>query len=176
MNTKWKSTVEVELTTDPPPSYNVGDRVMYRDDPDNVWTVLAINQGVSCWWARASQHSVNQSFPAGVFSLDPRKKAKAPSPLIERVPVKPIEQPKISVEKKPPDRIADLLAEATDVDQCWTIAKMAGADVESLRTKIGHLSNGLQRMGLGNHLRKMWKSGQFDPTSIHWTSKGFVKT
>lgn len=76
---------EVPLTQDPPPEYTVGDRVVYRGREDNVWKINSIDQGVNCWWVRASQNSVTQCFPAAVFA----------KPVIEVHRAAPIEQPKI---------------------------------------------------------------------------------
>lgn len=175
MQKKFTTKLEFELTDDPEPDYKVGDRVVYRGDEENIWTVNHIERGMKCWWVRASQHSVSQRFPAGVFrSIEiPRKlettKDKKP---IEKHSVKPA----VEISKpKAPDRVLDLLSEAENLEQCWQIVALAGVDTQILKQKIGHLSNGLQRMGIGNHLRKMQKEGQFDPTSIIWTQKGFVK-
>lgn len=162
--------VEVELTKDEPPAYSVGHEVSYRGDPDNIWKINSLDQGVNCWWVRASQNSVTQCFPANVFHQIEQKKRK-----IETVVAKPIEKPKKPAIEKPkgPDPVAALLAEAENLDQCWEIAGLAGVDLDSMKSKHSHLSNGLQRMSIGNHLRKMWKEGQFDPSGIIWTHEGF---
>lgn len=78
---------EVPLTQDPPPEYTVGDDVAYRGKPDDIWKINAIDQGVNCWWVRASQNSTTQCFPAGVFSKR----------FIEVHRAAPIEQPRIRI-------------------------------------------------------------------------------
>jgi hypothetical protein len=114
---------------------------------------------------------VTQCFPAGSFVKVQK---------IETPTVKPVERPKIKVEKtekpKVPDEIARLMSEAEDIEHCWDIAKLAGLDVDDLKTKIGNLSNGLQRMNIGNILRRMWKSGEFDPIRVQWKKDKFVMT
>ena len=159
-----------ETTTIPAPEYSVGDRVMYRGDPENIWTIGQIKLGERCWWVWAEQNGTKQNFPAGVFTKTEAKKLKAPAPVAAKA------EP---VAKKPRkgsvgDGVASLLVEAESVEQCWVIAEMAGLDIEETRAKIGHLSNGLQRMGIGNRLRKRHKDGQFDPESIVWTPDGFM--
>lgn len=154
----------------PPPEYAVGDRVMYRGDPENVWTIGSMKPGPKCWWVWAEQHGTKQNFPAGVFTKIEAKKAKAPVQNAPKADQEQKKKRKVSVG----DPVASLLAEAADIQGCWKIAEMAGLDLEELRTKIGHLSNGLQRMGIGNRLRKRWKDGEFDPESIVWTPDGFM--
>lgn len=142
------------------PDYNVGDTVAYESNPENLWRVLNLREGLSCWWAFAEQHGTKQNFPAGVFTkieVKPRKVA---------VPVAPKPAPVKKRKDSVSDPVAALLAEAVNIDACWRIAEMAGLDIPETRAKIGHLSNGLQRMGIGNRLRKAWKEGTFDPLSI----------
>lgn len=158
-----------EQTTIAPPDYAVGDRVMYRGDPENVWTIGQIKPGLKCWWVWAEQNGTKQNFPAGVFSkIEAAKKPKASAPIAVKAESKPKRKDSVG------DGVASLLAEAQDIAACWRIAEMAGLDMEELRTKIGHLSNGLQRMGIGNRLRKMWKDGQFDPESIICLGQGLA--
>jgi len=158
-----------EQTTIAPPDYAVGDRVMYRGDPENVWTIGQIKPGLKCWWVWAEQNGTKQNFPAGVFSkIEAAKKPKASAPIAVKAESKPKRKDSVG------DGVASLLAEAESIEQCWVIARMAGLNIEETRAKIGHLSNGLQRMGIGNRLRKMHKDGQFDPESIVWTPDGFM--
>jgi hypothetical protein len=156
----------MQLTTDEPPVYNVGDSVKYRGIEDNIWKILHIEQGSACWWVRASQNSTNQSFPAGVF--EPIVKIERPKAKpIETVRAKPVEMSK----PKPFDHIGHLLAETRDMEECYQIARIAGIDLE----RINHLSPALQKMNIGNKLRKMMKDGIFDPASIVWKDGRFVK-
>jgi hypothetical protein len=67
------------------------------------------------------------------------------------------------------DPVAMLLSEAADLAACWRIAELAGLNVAEVRSKIGHLSNGLQRMGIGNRLRKL---EGFDPRRIRCNGPG----
>lgn len=159
-----------ETTTIPAPEYSVGDRVMYRGDPENIWTIGQIKLGGRCWWVWAEQNGTKQNFPAGVFTKTEVKKLKAPAPVAAKAEPVAKRPRKESVG----DSVAFLLVEAESIEQCWVIAGMAGLDIEETRAKIGHLSNGLQRMGIGNRLRKMHKDGQFDPGSIVWTPDGFM--
>lgn len=162
-------TTETQKPIVPPPEYAVGDRVMYRGDAENVWTITGMRQGESGhWWVYAEQHGTRQNFPAGVFTKVEAKKAKAPAQSAPEAEPEQKKKRKVSVG----DPVASLLAEAADIQGCWKIAEMAGLDLEELRTKIGHLSNGLQRMGIGNRLRKRWKDGEFDPESIVCTGTG----
>ena len=158
-----------EQNTIPAPDYAVGDRVMYRGDPENLWTIGSMKLGASCWWVWAEQNGTKQNFPAGVFTKTEAKKLKAPAPVAAKA--EPVAKKR---KESVGDGVASLLAEAEDVAGCWRIAEMAGLDMDELRTKIGHLSNGLQRMGIGNRLRKRHKDGQFDPESIVWTPDGFM--
>lgn len=150
-----------EVTRPEAPDFVVGDVVAYDGDPENTWRILNLREGVGCWWAFAEQHGTKQNFPAGVFSKIAGKAPKkvAPAPVVPKVVTK---KRKDSVS----DPVAALLSEADNIAACWRIAEMAGLDMVELRTKIGHLSNGLQRMGIGNRLRKSWKEGNFDPLSI----------
>ena len=155
------------MTADPAPLYTPGDSVMYQGDPENVWKVIHVERGVSCWWTRAAQNSVNQSFPANVFTRIERQsvaKIERPKPVtIEKPKPVPIDTPK-------PDRIAALLAEARGLDEVIEIARLAGIDY----TKDENKSAGLQRMYIGNLLRNKMKRGEFDPESIYWTGQGFA--
>lgn len=143
------------------PDFVAGDVVAYDGGPENTWRILNLREGVACWWAFAEQHGTKQNFPAGVFSKIVGKvpKKAAPVPAVPKVVTK---KRKDSVS----DPVAALLAEAVNIEACWRIAEMAGLDIPETRAKIGHLSNGLQRMGIGNRLRKSWKEGTFDPLSI----------
>lgn len=156
-----------EVTQLPMPDldYGVGDQVLYMGDPDNTWKVTQLRPGRVTWWAYAERNGTKQNFPAGVFTKSPIKKS-APPPVT----------PKVEVAKKKGgktvDGVAALLGEAIDIEACWRVAEMAGMDVESVKAKIGHLSNGLQRMGIGNRLRTMVKFGAFEPASIMCTGTG----
>lgn len=154
----------MELTNAPPPGYAPGDLVIYLGDPTNVWTVIGLTRGVRHWWTRAMQDGTNQEFPAGVFTRierpDRRRAAPAPAPTTPK-------------KKKTSDHITWLLAEAPDLQQVWTVPKLAGLDTEALKQKLSHLSPGLQRMGIGNALRRAAQEGIFDPSSIVWTQKGY---
>lgn len=153
-----------------PPEYEVGDTVAYRGDPENLWKVTSLQAGTHNWWAYAEQNGTKQNFPAGVFTkVDASKKRKAPAPIaVKAEPVAKKRKDSVG------DAVAGLMAEAQDITACWRIAEMAGLDIEETRTKIGHLSNGLQRMGIGNRLRKMWKDGNFDPESIICLGQGLA--
>lgn len=153
------------LTADPAPEYTPGDSVMYRGDPENVWRVIHVEKGVNCWWTRATQNSVNQSFPAGVFTRIERPQVAK----IERPPVAKVERPKAD-KPKTIDHIAALLAEARGLDDVIEIARLAGIDY----TKDENKSAGLQRMYIGNLLRSKMKRGEFDPEKIQWTGQGFA--
>ncbi len=159
--------VEHSLTADPAPEYTPGDSVMYRGDPENVWRVIHVERGVSCWWTRAAQNSVNQSFPANVFTrIERLRVAKVETPKVEKIE----KQKPVTIETPKPDRIAALLAEARGLDEVIEIARLAGIDY----TKDEARSPGLQRMYLGNLLRNKMKRGEFDPESIYWTGQGFA--
>lgn len=152
-----------------PPEYEVGNTVSYRGDPENLWKILGLKVGTQCWWAYASQNGTKQNFPAGVFTRhDAAKKSKASAPNVPKT------EPKPKKKKDVGDPVSQLLAEAEDIQGCWRIAEMAGLDMTELQTKISHLSNGLQRMGIGNRLRAKAKAGEFDAHSIVWTPEGFM--
>lgn len=142
------------------PDYVIGDRIAYESNPEDLWRVLDLREGVSCWWVFAEQHGTKQNFPAGVFTKVEAKPRKVTTPAAPKPA--PAKKRKNSVS----DPVAALLAEAVDIEACWRIAELAGLDIPETRAKIGHLSNGLQRMGIGNRLRKSWKEGAFDPLSI----------
>lgn len=96
-----------------------------------------------------------------------------PKSLLDRIPVIPEKPartptPRIAREKKEKarDPIADVLAEAKSVDEVWAIGRLAGLDQAELKAKIGHLSNGLQRMGIGNRIRTKWKHGELDAEKL----------
>lgn len=148
------------------PEFGPGDTVVYRGDPENRWVVIGIRPATGSnvgFWVMAEQGGTRQNFPYAVFTRVDKKQRKAPAPnVVKTEPVAKKQPRKDSIG----DPVAKLLAEATDIAACWRIAELAGLPIDETRGKIGHLSNGLQRMGLGNRLRKMWKDGQFDPESI----------
>jgi hypothetical protein len=116
------------------------------------------------WWACAAQNGTQQYFPAGVFT-------KYESTISKSV-VKKVIKIDMGIPKKKGarDAVTELLAEAKDTEECWQIAKMAGLNMVELHAKVAHLSNGLQRMGIGNRLR----AKNFDAKSIIRDSKGFI--
>jgi len=156
--------------------YEVGDNVIYQNNPENRWEVLSIEVGVNNVWIRAGkigtksggQYQVQKVFPYGVFTLESKKMPKVVTTIAmpEHKPRKP---------KKILDDISQLLAEARDTDEMWDLAKMAGVDINKAKDRIGHLSNGLQRMGIGNRLRVLYKKGEFNPEDIIWdVDNGFM--
>ena len=143
------------------PDYEVGDMVAYDSNPDNIWKIIGLTRGVACWWAFAEQHGTKQNFPDGAFSKIVGKAPRKTAPVVAK-PAPAVKKRKDSVG----DGVSALLSEADNIDACWRIAELAGLDIPGTREKIGHLSNGLQRMGIGNRLRKAFKAGEFDPLSI----------
>lgn len=90
--------------------------------------------------------------------------------LIDAKEYKPTFTPAMDTRPKPPkaprapkapqdigDRAATLLRECDTLDDMWAMAGREGLDVPAVKAKIGHLNPGLQRMGIGNRLRKMYK-------------------
>lgn len=74
------------------------------------------------------------------------------------------------------DPVARLLGECTSLEELWRlfegVVSIVGADcpysVEDTRTKVSHLQSGLQRMGLGNRVRTLYKKKLFNPQDWTW--------
>lgn len=145
--------------------YTIGDTVIYRGDASSLWLVLSIEDGIKHRWTRAQKigTGISKTFPYEVFELE--------SKFTPKVTITIKDKPKKEHKPKPNlDDIGALMAEARSVDECWVIAKLAGLDVDEVKSKIGHLSNGLQKMGISNRLRKLVKDGKLEPTIITWDS------
>ena len=141
------------------PDYQVGDKVCYKDQPDNVWTVLEIRPFTNHVWVLAKQNGMQQSFPSVVF-------IKAGANAKEKyIPTKDaFEKPRKKAD--PNDPITKLMRGCADIEACWVLAGRAGMDVAEAKSKIAHLSVPLQRMGITNRLRKMLKDGLFNPEDL----------
>lgn len=143
----------------PLPDYQVGDLVCYRDEPENVWTVLEIRPYTNHVWVLAKQNGMQQSFPSVVF-------IKAGTGAKERYrPSKDkFEKPRKKADLNDP--ITKLMRQCADIDACWVLAGRAGLDVAEAKSKISHLSVALQRMGITNRLRKAAKDDLFKPEDL----------
>lgn len=153
--------------------YGVGDPVSHHGDNVTTWKVEEIFYGDAIIWVRARHAGTSKVFPSQTLTL-----ANITQVLPDKASrvVKSKVKPKSHKKHSAGDAVAMLLAEAPDIAGCWKIAEMAGIDVVALSLKIGHLSNGLQKMNISNRLRKMHSAGKFDPTSIIWTAyDGFVQ-
>lgn len=78
----------------------------------------------------------------------PKPQAPAPDkPLRQKAPAKVV---------PPKDDLAFKLAQAETLDELWELAIKMGLPAD-LRQRLAHLNPGLQRMNIGNRLRKMGK-------------------
>jgi len=145
----------LEIPTIPPPDFQEGDYVILQGNREDVWIIESIRPGNKFWWVMARKNGTRQNFAAGSFTKLERCHHSAPK--------KSASPPPKAKKKTTGDPVSHLLAEAETIEQIWIIAKLAGLAIPELRAKIGHLSNGLQRMNIGHRLRE--KQG-FDPYSI----------
>lgn len=136
------------------PDYKVGDLVCYRDEPQNVWTVMEIRPYTNHVWVLAKQNGMQQSFPSVVFI-----KAGAGAKEQYKPSKDAFEKPRKKAD--PNDPITALMKPCKDLEECWKLAERAGMDVVEVKSKVAHLSTALQRMNITNRLRKMLKEELF---------------
>ena len=141
------------------PDYKVGDKVCYRDEPDNIWTVLEIRPYTNHVWVLAKQLGIQQSFPSVVFvkAADGKDEQYKPSKDAFQKPRKTTD---------PNDPITLLMNKHRDLDAAWGLAAKAGLDVADIRARVAHLSPSLIRMNITNRLRKALKDGLFNPEDL----------
>lgn len=153
-----------------PASLHVGQTVFHLGKPDAPWIVEKIN-GNFAWVVQGKGKDASRcSLPIGSLAVVPTpallERAAAASPVSGTAPKPPREKP-APAPRDVGDVIAQLLTASPDVGP-WRVLEMSncGLDVEAIRGKIGHLSAGLQRMGIGNRLRVQWKAGQFNAEAL----------
>lgn len=152
-------------TSDPLPDLQVGCMAAYCGDPDNKWKI----ENIRGQWAFATRDGAGQWFAKGVFVPVATKVKQIAKKLM--APAEPKKPKKVHCIADP---VARLLAEAESLEQLWDVAGLAGLDVPEVQAKIAHLNPGLQRMGIGNRIRALYKAGKFDPNKIVWTPDGFI--
>lgn len=138
----------------PLPEYQVGDLVCYRDQPENVWTVMEIRPYTNHVWVLAKQNGMQQSFPSVVFI-----KAGAGAKEQYKPSKDAFDKPRKKAD--PADPITKLMSGCKDLDSSYDLLARAKFDVDEVKSKISHLSVALQRMGITNRLRKALKEEQF---------------
>lgn len=138
----------------------IGQIVFHLGDPDSAWMIMDWRSPTDKSWCWCEMNGSKQWFPTAAMAVVATPKYVDPATVPARV-VEKKEKP----EKPVGDIIAQLLASGTDP---WAVLEMAkcGIDVDETRKKIGHLSNGLQRMGIGNRLRVAWKQNKFNAEAL----------
>lgn len=142
--------------------YKVGDTVQYRDEPDNKWVVTRIDDSDTTIYVHAEKKGHIKMFAAQV--LRPIKAGnKKPNSRSSGKKIQNIN-----------DDVAKLLQEADDLEEMLQLAGIVGINVEDLKNKISHLSNGLKRMNIGNRIRRLVKVGLVDVEKITKIEGKFV--
>jgi hypothetical protein len=142
--------------------HQVGDFVFHLGKADDVWRIDEFRSEKDHSYAFCSQNGSKQWLPTATLAKNPAYVA----PEAGQAPAVQVKTEKAPKKQHIGDSVAALLAEADNLDQCWVIAKIAGLDIEATKAKIGHLSNGLQRMGIGNRLRAMHKAGTINADDL----------
>lgn len=129
-----------------------GQRVRYRGE---FWYVFGVPHEGSVFvrvWDGAKDGCI-QHVPADAVE-------DAPKPAPKQVKTKAA-KPRVA---KAPDEVVFLMREADSLDAMWALAERFIPYADELRGKVGHLNPGLQRMNIGNHIRKLWRAGEITLT------------
>lgn len=169
-----------------PASLHVGQTVFHLGKPDDPWIIEKLGGGYA-WVAQGKGKDASRcQLPVGSLAVIPTpalveltesvKTGGAGSPVsgapLEKT-TRPAPAPAPARKERAPaprdvgDAIAQLLTASPEVGP-WRILELSncGLDPKEVQAKIGHLSNGLQRMGIGNRLRIAWKAGHFNPEAL----------
>ena len=164
-----KSTVEPAKPTAP---FAIGQKVYHLGRGEDAWVVQGyMHNTAECGWVWCADPAdkikgSKQFFPAGSMSAE-KTYVEEPGPVSPGTPA-----PTPPAEKRR-DSIGDSVAvlmdavRGTDLTGAWGAYDAAALQRPALdpigtRDKIKHLNPGLQRMGIGNRLRKAWKDGHID--------------
>lgn len=164
--------------TNPAGGPYIGETRFHLGNAEQAWTILEFRSPNDKSWAFCERGGAKQWFPMACMATVPTYKpepeqtrpAERITPQEAKARTKPpkAERPKIDRPRDVGDLAAQAMASGLDP---WIVYELAAKmdptlDPAATRGKIGHLSNGLQRMGLGNRLRNAINHGRVDGRAL----------
>lgn len=130
--------------------FKPGDLVRYKCDPDSTWVVERHDEGSDM--VRARINGCSQYLAAGnLFKIEQSPKIKP-----QKITVQRSSTTKTPRKTSTSDDVAIILREAINFTSLMKIAKILNLNVKEIKPKVAHLNFGLQRMYIGNQLRKLY--------------------